>query len=356
MFVVYEMRRSCEDLPESQIKCIPFDEKYLRQYKMLYNFAFRPMREALDIKPYDWYDDDRAILSKAHGIYLLTDGDELIGSVSLKDNEIDDLFVSDSFSREGYGRKILIWAMNQLVLQGADEFILHVAEWNSSAVKLYLDEGFEITKKDQIGIEMVSYDSSYKQRVFEFTDRCFTELGKKFDPDGRHGFYNDIENEFVVFYCVTDHGNVVGTVGLKKIDEYKRSIPYHNKDRIIFLGFRNDVEEIIKVSTLTVLFTNYHIHGEGISNSILESMAIGVPVVATQGGGTPEIIDHGKNGYMVKNNDINQSVHFIDTIITNSILRQNMSQHCLETVREHFDLEKTTNQYINLYKSLLTNI
>ena len=220
MFVVYEMRRSCEDLPESQIKCIPFDEKYLRQYKMLYNFAFRPMREALDIKPYDWYDDDRAILSKAHGIYLLTDGDELIGSVSLKENEIDDLFVSDSFSREGYGRKILIWAMNQLVLQGADEFILHVAEWNSSAVKLYLDEGFEITKKDQIGIEMVSYDSSYKQRVFEFTDRCFTELGKKFDPDGRHGFYNDIENEFVVFYCVTDHGNVVGTVGLKKIDEY----------------------------------------------------------------------------------------------------------------------------------------
>ena len=141
----------------------------------------------------------------------------------------------------------------------------------------------------------------------------------------------------------------------KKIDEYKRRIPDHNKDKIIFLGFRSDVEEIIKVSTLTVLFTNYHIHGEGISNSILESMAIGVPVVATQGGGTPEIIDHGKNGYMVKNNDINQSVHFIDTIITNSILRQNMSQHCLETVREHFDLEKTTNQYINLYKSLLAN-
>ena len=219
MFVVYEMRRSCEDLPESQIKCIPFDEKYLRQYKMLYNFAFRPMREALDIKPYDWYDDDRAILSKAYEIYLLTDGDELIGSVSLKENEIDDLFVSDSFRREGYGRKILIWAMNQLALQGADEFILHVAEWNSGAVKLYLDEGFEITKKEQIGIEMVSYDSSYKQRIFEFTDKCFTELGKKFEPDGRHSFYNDIEKEFVSFYCVTDHGNVVGTVGLKKIDE-----------------------------------------------------------------------------------------------------------------------------------------
>ena len=219
MFVVYEMRRGCKDIPESQIECITFDEKYLGQYKELYNAAFRPMREALDIKPYDWYGNDRAILSKAHEINLLTDGDELIGSVSLIGNEIDDLFVSDPRRREGYGRKILIWAMNQLASQGAGEFVLHVAEWNAGAVKLYLDEGFEITKKDQIGIEMVSFDSSYKQRVFAFTDKCFAELGKKFEPDGRHGFYNDIENEFVVFYCVVDHGNVVGTVALKKIDD-----------------------------------------------------------------------------------------------------------------------------------------
>lgn len=219
MFVVYEMRRSCKDIPETQVECIPFDEKYLGQYKALYNAAFRPMREALDIKPYDWYSDDRAILSKAHEINLLTDGDELIGSVSLIGNEIDDLFVSDSFRRKGYGRKILIWAMDQLASRGVEEFVMHVAEWNAGAVKLYLDEGFEIAKKDQIGIEMVSYDSSYKQRVFEFTDKCFAELGKKFEPDGRHGFYNDIEKEFVVFYCVVDNGNVVGSVALKKVDE-----------------------------------------------------------------------------------------------------------------------------------------
>ena len=219
MFVVYEMRRGCKDIPEAQIECVPFDEKYLEQYKALYNAAFRPMREALDIKPYDWYVDDRAILSKAHEIHILADGDELTGSVSLKGNEIDDLFVSDLHKREGYGRKVLVWAMNLLASQGMEEFVIHVAEWNSAAVKLYLDEGFVITKKEQIGIEMVSYDSSYKQRVFEFTDKCFTELGKKFDPDGRHYFYNDIEKEFVSFYCVTDHGNIVGTVALKKIGE-----------------------------------------------------------------------------------------------------------------------------------------
>ena len=49
---------------------------------------------------------------------------------------------------------------------------------------------------------IVPYREIYKQSVFEFTDICFEELGKKFEPDGRHSFYNDIEKSFEVFYCV----------------------------------------------------------------------------------------------------------------------------------------------------------
>ena len=213
------MRRSCKDIPETQIECIPFDEKFLLQYKELYNAAFRPMREALGIEPYDWYGDDNAILSRASEIYLLTEGDELTGAVSIKGNEIDDLFVSDLKKRRGYGRKILLWAMNSIASKGADEITLNVAEWNEGAVRLYLSEGFEITKTEQIGIEMVSYDPSLKQAVFDFTGKCFEELGKRFEPEGRHSFYNDIENEFDVFYCIVDNGRVLGTVALKKLDE-----------------------------------------------------------------------------------------------------------------------------------------
>lgn len=69
-------------------------------------------------------------------------------------------------------------------------------------------------------IELVSYDESYKQGVFAFTVRCFEELGKKFEPSGRHSFYNDIPNSFEVFFCLLDEGNVIGTVALKEIDEY----------------------------------------------------------------------------------------------------------------------------------------
>ena len=43
-------------------------------------------------------------------------------------------------------------------------------------------------------MRMVLYDRAYKQQVFDFTKDCFEELGKSFEPDGRHSFYNDIEN------------------------------------------------------------------------------------------------------------------------------------------------------------------
>lgn len=69
-------------------------------------------------------------------------------------------------------------------------------------------------------IDLVAYDASYKQRVFDFTDRCFEELGKKFEPEGRHYFYNDIANAFEAFYCLVDEEKVIGTVALKKIDAY----------------------------------------------------------------------------------------------------------------------------------------
>ena len=68
-------------------------------------------------------------------------------------------------------------------------------------------------------VKLVQYEEKRKQRVFDFTDRCFTELGKRFDPGGKHYFYNDIEDSFEVFYCLVDQDEVVGTVALKKIDE-----------------------------------------------------------------------------------------------------------------------------------------
>ncbi|MCP4976132.1 MAG: glycosyltransferase, partial [Maribacter sp.] len=69
---------------------------------------------------------------------------------------------------------------------------------------------------------------------------------------------------------------------LKKL---KEMIPTHYNSYFVFTGLQRDVESIINVFDIGVLSTNAEVHGEGISNSILEYMALEKPVVATTGGG-----------------------------------------------------------------------
>ena len=67
--------------------------------------------------------------------------------------------------------------------------------------------------------QIVLYNNSHKAGVFEFTDKCFKELGKPFEPEGRHSFYNNIESEFDQFWCLLSDGIVAGTAAIKRIDE-----------------------------------------------------------------------------------------------------------------------------------------
>lgn len=127
-----------------------------------------------------------------------------------------------------------------------------------------------------------------------------------------------------------------------------------NRDKNIhFLGFRTDVEKILSITSVSVLCTNYKKHAEGISNTILESMSLGVPVVATLCGGTSEIIDDGKNGFCIENNDVDDFVNKILYLIDNEDCMNRFSRACKRTVDQKFSLDKSTKEYIDLYYKLI---
>lgn len=67
--------------------------------------------------------------------------------------------------------------------------------------------------------QIVVYTESLKSEVFRFTDKCFAEIGKAFEPDGRHSLYNDIEKEFDRFWCLLSDDKVAGTVAIRKEDD-----------------------------------------------------------------------------------------------------------------------------------------
>ena len=126
----------------SSIEMVPYSPEYQEKYKRLYNECFHEMREALKIEPVDVIQDDSFFEKEMDVVYLLLDGEEIVGSVALKD-EIDDLIVDKRLQGHGYGRQILLWALEHM---DKDPVCLHVSAWNKIAFNLYKKTGFEITE------------------------------------------------------------------------------------------------------------------------------------------------------------------------------------------------------------------
>lgn len=132
---------------KTSIKMVPYSAEYREQYTIRYNESFHEMREALHIEPYDFIRDDSFFETGMDVVYLLLEGDELIGGVALKNDEIDDLFVAPKYQGHGYGKQILLWALEHI---DTKHVILHVSAWNEKARSMYENTGFEITETIEI--------------------------------------------------------------------------------------------------------------------------------------------------------------------------------------------------------------
>ena len=147
MNYAYKMTYTKQAEQRSSVSLEPYSQEYQEQYKRLYNECYHEMREALGIEPYDFIQDDAFFEEGMDQVYLLVENGGLVGSVALKGGEIDDLLVDRAHQGRGYGRQILLWALENI--QG-DPVTLHVAEWNQKAVRLYKSVGFEVTETIEI--------------------------------------------------------------------------------------------------------------------------------------------------------------------------------------------------------------
>jgi glycosyltransferase involved in cell wall biosynthesis len=135
--------------------------------------------------------------------------------------------------------------------------------------------------------------------------------------------------------------------------QLKNSVPLQFQNKIIFLGKRTDVESIVNLFDVGILLTNSKVHGEGISNSIIEYMALAKPVIATKGGGTNEVVIDNINGFLIQQNDSKRLVDNLQKLINNKDLRCELGLRGAKMAREKFDLKKTTLDYVSVYKNLL---
>lgn len=120
-----------------------------------------------------------------------------------------------------------------------------------------------------------------------------------------------------------------------------------------FTGQQSDVESIINLFDVGVLMTNSHLQAEGLSNSIMEYMALGKPVVASLGGGTEEIVTHGQTGFLIPAGDARQLAEKILFLLEHPRAAATMGAAGRHRIFTEFSLDKMTERYAQLYRSCL---
>lgn len=122
-------------------------------------------------------------------------------------------------------------------------------------------------------------------------------------------------------------------------------------DRVHFTGLRKDVPEILAAAAVSVLPSI----SEGISNTLLESMAAGVPVVATRVGGTPEVIRDGEQGLLVPPGDPQAIADATLAVLGDPALAARLGAEGRRRVREEFSFEAVVHRTEDLYRGLLAS-
>ena len=130
----------------SDLVLINYEDRFYEKYSELCNKSFYEMRVCLNRKPYNCAPKREKVLNDKDNIFLLVNEQDIIGSVSIYDNEIDDLMVNEKYKRMGYGEKLLDFGIFMLQKRKIKNIILWVAKWNQKALNLYLKEGFVIVE------------------------------------------------------------------------------------------------------------------------------------------------------------------------------------------------------------------
>lgn len=121
------------------------------------------------------------------------------------------------------------------------------------------------------------------------------------------------------------------------------------QDTVAFLGMRRDVPNLLAAADVFLLSSV----SEGIPVTVIEAMAAGVPVVSTDVGGVPEVIQHGDTGLLCSAGDAAALAAHLSTIHRDRSLASALASNAKQRVKESFSEQAMMEYYQTLYHSML---
>ncbi len=116
-----------------------------------------------------------------------------------------------------------------------------------------------------------------------------------------------------------------------------------------FLGYRDDIPDLLAALDIFVLPS----HSEGISRSLLEAMAMGLPVVVSEAGGSPEVVQHEVNGLLVPVKDSSALAGALLRLLENPGWAKQLGLAASRRVADHFSLARLGQELNEMYDELV---
>jgi len=136
----------------------------------------------------------------------------------------------------------------------------------------------------------------------------------------------------------------------KQLTELKQMTSRLNcAKRVLFTGSRDNGPELMAGFDVYLQTSLY----EGLSNTILEAMALGLPVICTRVGGNIDLIKDGKNGYLIEKNDSMALADHIDTLYHDAHKRREMGALNKAKISELHTVSQMVSGYERIYSELL---
>ena len=217
--------------------------------------------------------------------------------------------------------------------------------WNGSANGVNLDK-FDITKK-QVWLNEIraKYCIPRDARVFIFIGRITRDKGINELFEASKKMLQKYDDTYLL---------LVGSVEKKELIDpqlYKWS---QEDQRVIYVGFTNEVEKYIAASDVYVLPS----YREGFGSSVIEAEAMGLPVIVTNIPGPTDAMKKNKTGLVVKKGDASELYDAMEKLYFSEELRSEMGKFAFDFVSKGFDqkilFEKIKNNRIELIKGSIT--
>ena len=117
---------------------------------------------------------------------------------------------------------------------------------------------------------------------------------------------------------------------------------------MIFCGWIDDIPTLLAAAEVSVLSSRH----EGLPRAVVESLAAGVPVVATNVDGTAEVLSDGVNGVLTEPGNVTAMAAGVCSLLADSGLRQRLADAARKGLEE-FDIDLMVRQQEELYTCLL---